>query len=130
MATAMEKQDKLIQQFLRTAKYPSRIPSAVETIVQENKFRQKPIQKPNQSYYGGIGYQNLTQEQMAEIKAKNEDEINNREARKKAKRKAKAAATRKRNAEAKIQKQLNKENAFKAMIAAKAKAQIEARKKA
>lgn len=134
---AMEKQEQLIGQFMRTAKHAhkSTVKSAVQTIIEKSAKERKEfeIKKAKQSqpevWIAGIGYSNLTQEQADAIKAKTIAEIENREANKKARRKAKAEATKAKRIQAALDAEAEKERKFKAMIAKKAQEQIAARNK-
>ena len=134
--TAMEKQEQLIGQFMRTAKWANKstVKSAVQTCIEDSakrkaEFEKKQSNKDPKVYIGGIGYSNLTQEQADAIRAKNIAEIENRDANKKARRKAKAAAAKAKRIQAAIDAQAEKDRAFKAMIARKAQEQIAARNK-
>ena len=132
----MEKQDRIQDQLMRTAKYPSKIPSLTEVTIRESKISREKfaIKKAkadaavtNQVFIGGTSY-NMTTEQAEQIKAKNMAEIANREDNKKAKRIAKAAKTKANKAQAVIDAESKATAKFKAMIAAKAQEQIAARK--
>lgn len=134
---AMEQQERIIGQFERIAKHghKSTVKSAVQTIIEKSTKERKEfeIKKAKQSqpqvFISGIGYSNLTQEQADAIKAKTIAEIENREANKKARRKAKAEATKAKRIQAALDAEAEKERAFKAMIAKKAQEQIAARNK-
>lgn len=133
--TAMEKQDRMISQFLRTAKYADKNKSetVVEKTIRESKAaaekfaKKKAKEQTKQVFINGVGY-NISPEKAAEIAAKNIAEIENREANKKAARKAKAAKTKAAKAAAAEKKAADEAAAFKAMIAKKAQEQIAARK--
>ncbi len=135
---AMEQQERLIGQFMRTAKHghKSTVKSAVQTVIEESakrriEFEKKQAKKDTtpKVFIAGIGYSNLTQEQADAIKAKTIAEIEDREANKKSRRKAKAAKTKAKRIQAALDAEAEKERAFKAMIAKKAQEQIAARNK-
>jgi hypothetical protein len=132
----MEKQDRIQDQLMRQAKYPSKVPSATQTIIAASKVQKAEFEKNKAKaaakvtsvvYLGGHPY-NMTPEQAEAIKAKTQSEIENREANKAEKRKAKAAKTKAKKAQAKIDAEAAAKAKFNAMIAAKAQEQIKARK--
>lgn len=135
--TAMEKQEQLIGQFMRTAKWAhkSTVKSAVQTTIERSAEQRKKFEKKNANREvtaygpGGVPYYGISQEQADAIREKNIAEMQNREANKKAQRKAKAAAAKAKRIQAAIDAEAEKERAFKAMIAKKAQEQIAARNK-
>ena len=130
-----EKQDRTQDQLMRTAKYPSRVPTATETTIAASKISIAKFKAKKEKadaaitstvFLGGAEY-NMTAEQAEEIKAKNIAAIENREENKAEKRKAKAIKNKANKIQAKIDAESEAKRKFKAMIAKKAQEQIAAR---
>ena len=120
-----ERQTQIQSELLRTARLGQTHERLIDKLMNEKK--KKPVQKEPTVYLNGVGY-NLTPEQLAEIVAKNEEKWATEAERKK---EAKRIKAEKRKAEkAALEAEgTAEERALKALIKAKAQAQIMARSK-
>ena len=131
-----EKTDRLSEQFLKQARrskgndetLEERLLRESQELKAKSDKRKAKYEKSKDTvgevFIGGVKYTNLSEEKAAEIRARIDDDVNNREARKKAERAEKRATAKERKAAQLAEEEAKKAAEFKAMIARRAKEQI------